>query len=399
MRTIALIFCTFTYLLIGAAVFDKLESEHEKEERKKLQDEENLIKEKYNITQEDMEILRLNIIRSKPYQAGTQWKFAGAFYFALSVITTIGYGHSTPRTVGGKIFCVLYSLIGIPLNIVMFQSIGERFNIGITKVLKQIKVWVKRATKNDAVEVTQTELTMVACFLCSAVLVLGAVAFSKFESWSFINAFYYCFITMSTIGFGDFVALQNNTMKALQKKPDYVVFSILYIVFGLTVFAAALNLMVLRLLTMNTEDERKDELEALAAAQGAVKLDGDIITPGMRPRPVPSMTKNYDDKQINEGIRDSSIGPSTHSRISILPNKTNGFITINTNKAVCASRSMEEEDLARECNHGEHLCSIYNCSLQNADGLGNSFEEVVDVETVLAAFPSNPRHSLKRSSV
>lgn len=37
-----------------------------------------------------------------------------------------GYGHSTPSTIGGKIFCMFYALAGIPLGLVMFQSIGER---------------------------------------------------------------------------------------------------------------------------------------------------------------------------------------------------------------------------------------------------------------------------------
>ncbi|CAL1545930.1 unnamed protein product, partial [Lymnaea stagnalis] len=89
-RTLSLIVCTFTYLLVGAAVFDALESEFEESKRKDLELEENEIRDRYNITEPDLERLRKNIIRSVPYKAGTQWKFAGAFYFALTVITTIG---------------------------------------------------------------------------------------------------------------------------------------------------------------------------------------------------------------------------------------------------------------------------------------------------------------------
>ncbi|GFO10293.1 potassium channel subfamily k member 9 [Plakobranchus ocellatus] len=89
-RTLSLIVCTFTYLLVGAAVFDALESEFEKSQRDNLLDEEKEILGRYNVTQEDFEQLRKNIIKSVPYKAGTQWKFAGAFYFALTVITTIG---------------------------------------------------------------------------------------------------------------------------------------------------------------------------------------------------------------------------------------------------------------------------------------------------------------------
>lgn len=89
-RTLSLIVCTFTYLLVGAAVFDALESEYEMEERKSLQEEENNYKEMYNISEEHYLKITKNVIRSQPYKAGIQWKFAGAFYFATTVITTIG---------------------------------------------------------------------------------------------------------------------------------------------------------------------------------------------------------------------------------------------------------------------------------------------------------------------
>ena len=41
------------------------------------------------------------------------------------------------------------------------------------------------------------------------------------EGWSYFDSFYYCYITLTTIGFGDFVALQQN--KALEMRPGYVI--------------------------------------------------------------------------------------------------------------------------------------------------------------------------------
>ena len=42
----------------------------------------------------------------------------------------------------------------------------------------------------------------------------------------------------------------------------YVAFALFFIVFGLAVIAAVLNLMLLKFMTMNTEDENRDEIEA-----------------------------------------------------------------------------------------------------------------------------------------
>lgn len=93
------------------------------------------------------------------------------------------------------------------------------------------------------------------------------------------------------------VALQRDD--SLKNRPQYVLFALIFILFGLAIVAASLNLLVLRFVTMNTEDERRDEAEAQQAAQGnciikfcaiqahlwrwitstgAVRLEGDVIT-------------------------------------------------------------------------------------------------------------------------
>jgi hypothetical protein len=89
-RTLSLIVCTFTYLLFGASIFDTLESEHEDKQRVALEIFEKMFKRKYNISDEDFKILTTVVIKSVPHKAGIQWKFSGAFYFATTVLTTIG---------------------------------------------------------------------------------------------------------------------------------------------------------------------------------------------------------------------------------------------------------------------------------------------------------------------
>lgn len=89
-RTLSLIVCTFTYLLVGAAVFDALESDFEMREKEQLEAEEKRLQGKYNISEDDYKKLETIIMEAEPHRAGVQWKFAGSFYFAITVITTIG---------------------------------------------------------------------------------------------------------------------------------------------------------------------------------------------------------------------------------------------------------------------------------------------------------------------
>lgn len=47
--------------------------------------------------------------------------------------------------------------------------------------------------------------------LSSIIITTGAAVFSRYEGWSYFDSFYYCFVTLTTIGFGDYVALQVNS--------------------------------------------------------------------------------------------------------------------------------------------------------------------------------------------
>ncbi|CDQ88045.1 unnamed protein product [Oncorhynchus mykiss] len=71
-RTLSLILCMFSYLLVGAAL--------KRTEMKK----------KYRFSEDDYREIERVVLQADPHRAGRQWKFAGSFYFAITVITTIG---------------------------------------------------------------------------------------------------------------------------------------------------------------------------------------------------------------------------------------------------------------------------------------------------------------------
>lgn len=102
-RTLALIISILTYLVVGAAVFETLESKQEKSHKRRLDARKYELMRKYNLTKENFEELEYVVLQLKPHKAGVQWKFSGSFYFAITVITTIGEQRSLSHTSDGRI--------------------------------------------------------------------------------------------------------------------------------------------------------------------------------------------------------------------------------------------------------------------------------------------------------
>uniref|UniRef100_A0A8C9FMU0 Potassium channel domain-containing protein n=1 Tax=Pavo cristatus TaxID=9049 RepID=A0A8C9FMU0_PAVCR len=133
-----------------------------------------------------------------------RWDFSGSFFFSISAITTIGYGNLSPSTVAGRIFCILFALFGIPLNLVLLNEIGQLMLLGVqcsAHHLEEMFHWKMKAA-----------LLMKTCALVTGLLLfllLPPLLFSNKEGWTYEESFYYSFITLSTIGFGDYVIGMN----------------------------------------------------------------------------------------------------------------------------------------------------------------------------------------------
>ena len=80
-------------------------------------------------------------------------------------------------------------------------------------------------------------LTFLVGYIC-----VGAVVFSTWEEWSFLDGAYFSFITLSTIGFGDLVP-GSNVLSADTHEGQYkLVICCLYLVLGLAIIAMSFNL-------------------------------------------------------------------------------------------------------------------------------------------------------------
>eukprot|EP00794_Sanderia_malayensis_P020637 gene20637-22672_t len=142
--------------------------------------------------------------------APSDWNLGSAVFFCGTIVTTIGYGNIHPRTTWGRAFCIIFATFGIPFTGVVLGKMG----LGLSNLIKtadafiedRIKQCFPKASEKENIKsyVRSIQLGFVITMFILIFLILPAAVMTKTESkWSFFDGFYFCFISLSTIGLGD----------------------------------------------------------------------------------------------------------------------------------------------------------------------------------------------------
>ncbi|CAL8328100.1 unnamed protein product [Gadus morhua 'NCC'] len=267
---LALLVGVMLYLAMGALVFRTLEAPQESQAYDRLVDVRDrfLRNHSHCVSPEAFNQLMMGMVSA--VDAGldlssslsnytSNWDLINAFFFCGTIITTIGFGNLSPRTWFGQLFCVCYALVGIPMFGILLAGVSDHMGTVLRKAVARIEtLFLKRNLSPTIVRVSSAVISIL--IGCLIFLVVPTLVFQEVERWTFLESIYFVVITLTTVGFGDFVPGSGRDSDIILKPLVW-----LWIVFGLAYFASILAMIGkwLRVLSKRTRAEM-EELRAHA---------------------------------------------------------------------------------------------------------------------------------------
>uniref|UniRef100_A0AC34QHD2 Potassium channel domain-containing protein n=1 Tax=Panagrolaimus sp. JU765 TaxID=591449 RepID=A0AC34QHD2_9BILA len=115
------------------------------------------------------------------------WNPMSALLMASTTVIPVGFGFITPLTAVGRIFFVVYAIIGVPLTLIVTSDIGK-FVCGFIFSLLD--------------ESPMRSMFALMTMLLSYPILMG-LAISTFSSMKIVDSLYYSIMCIFTIGYGD----------------------------------------------------------------------------------------------------------------------------------------------------------------------------------------------------
>ncbi|TMS14056.1 Potassium channel subfamily K member 4 [Larimichthys crocea] len=273
------------YLVLGAVVFRALEAPLEENKHIELQETrrdflinftcvgpDNL----QTLIEEVVDALGAGVDPSSNVTFVSQWDLASAFFFSGTIITTIGFGNISPKTEWGKLFCIFYALVGIPMFGILLAGVGDHLGTGLRKAVAKIETLFRKwRVSPTIVRVISAVLSiLLGCLLFVAVPIL---VFREVEQWTLLESAYFVVITLTTVGFGDYVAGDSGNEGSDHWYKPLVWF---WILLGLAYFASILTMIGnwLRVLSKKTRAEEKSMTPSNAAEESAAMVVEAMVT-------------------------------------------------------------------------------------------------------------------------
>merc|ERR1719461_1519220 len=144
------------------------------------------------------------------YWLENPWDYGGATYYVLTVMTTVGYGNFTVKTDEGRIAVIIYSIFGIMCFVWLM-----RWNIAIARngcgchcpCMEEDYRYDPNVFADAGIRII-----LLAIFLFGAAAVFDYREGLHGKDWNYIEGLYFSWVTISTIGFGDYTHDTSNNL-------------------------------------------------------------------------------------------------------------------------------------------------------------------------------------------